>query len=106
MGGQVISADGITGIEIHVDTDDVMYTRPVMNKSIRGAILERNKRIRIEQPLKKMDWIRQEFSFPEIDYWRLRKKYPDLFEGAIEDRKRAATKFLKSPESEPYRVRE
>ena len=105
MAGQVISADGVTGVEIHVDTNDVMYTRPVMSKSIRGAILERNKRIRIEQPLKKLDWMRQEFSFPELDYWRLRKKYPDLFEGAIEDRKRALSKFLKSPESEAYRLK-
>ncbi len=103
MAGRVISADGVTGIEIHTD-GTMMYTRPVMSTNIRGAILERNKRLRIEQPLKKLDWIRQEFSFPDIDYWHIRKKYPDLFEGSIEDRKRAASKFLRSPESEPYRV--
>lgn len=105
MGGRVITADGVTGVEIHVDTDDVMYTRPVMNKSIRGAILERNKRVRIEQPIKDLSFGRMVLSFPELDYWIIRKRWPDMFEGDIHDRKRALQKFMRSPESEPYKVR-
>lgn len=106
MGGQIITADGITGTEIHVDSDDVMYARPVMNKSIRGAILERNKQLRNDtnKPINDLSFGRVMLSFPEIDYWHIRKRWPDMFEGDALNRKRGLQKFLASPESEPYRV--
>ena len=50
-------------------------------------------------------YILRSTAMPELDYWHIRKKYPDLFEGAIEDKKRALQRFMRSPESEPYKVR-
>ena len=105
MARQIVSADGVTGLELITD-DTMLHTRPVMNNSIRGAILERNKLLRNDtaKPLKDLSFGRMMLSFPELDYWHIRKKYPDLFEGPIEDKKRALQKFLRSPESLPYRV--
>ena len=101
----VISADGVTGKEIITD-GTVMHTRPVMNTAIRGAILERNKRLRNDtsKPINDLSFGRLMLSFPELDYWHIRKRWPDMFEGTIEDKKRALQKFLRSPESTPYKV--
>jgi len=106
MTGQVISADGVTGVEIHVDASDVMHTRPVMNKSIRGAILERNQQLRNDtsKPIKDLSFGRVMLSFPELDYWHIRKRWPGMFEGDVMQRKRALQKFMRSPESTPYKV--
>jgi hypothetical protein len=42
---------------------------------------------------------------PELDFYVLVKRYPDLMSADAEISTRAYDKFLRSPESEPYRVR-
>lgn len=103
---QIVSADGVMGKELITD-GTMLHTRPVMNTSIRSAILERNQALRNDNsnPINDLSFGRLTLSFPELDYWHIRKKWPDLFEGAIEDKKRALQRFMRSPESEPYKVR-
>lgn len=83
-----------------------LYSRLVMNTGVRQAILERNKELRLNPGvIQDLSFGRQMLSIPELDYWHLRKKYPDLFDGPVEDRRKALKKFLRSPESTPYMVR-
>lgn len=45
-----------------------------------------------------------ELSIPELDYYVLQHRFPDLKSKDPEIRRRAWLKFAKSPESEPYRL--
>lgn len=45
-------------------------------------------------------------SIPELDFAVLQRRYPDLISRDNETNKRAWLKFLASPESAPYRVRD
>ena len=77
-----------------------------MSTNIRQAILARNQELRKDPAaLKKLDWGRWVLSIPHLDLFNFKKRHPDLFDGAPEDRKRALAKFMASPESEPYKVR-
>ena len=83
-----------------------LHSRLVMSTNIRGAILERNKELRRNpDALKDLSFGRLALSIPELDYWHLRKKYPDMFIGPAVDRQRALARFCASPESAPYKVR-
>lgn len=77
-----------------------------MANGSRELILERNKELR-KNPGVIKDWQhgRLVLSVPVLDDAILHRTRPELFEGTIDDRKRALSKFLASPESEPYRVR-
>jgi len=86
---------------------EVIHSRLVMSTNIRSAILERNKRLQSgnHEHARDLNWGRLALSIPELDYWHLRKKYPDMFEGDRETKQRALARFMASPESIPYRVK-
>jgi len=77
-----------------------------MSTDIRGAILERNRELRRNpDALQDLSFGRKVLDIPELDYWHLRAKYPDIFEGDKDTRAKALARFLASPESAPYKVR-
>ena len=89
-----------------VPHEDKLYSRPVMDTNVRAAILERNKRLEIEKPQRDLDgsFGRQALSIPVLDLMHVLKRWPDLASPDGQIKKRAILEFLKSPESEPYRV--
>jgi len=91
---------------VHDQGSDTLHSRLVMSTNIRSAILERNQELRRNPgALQDLSFGRLALSIPELDYWHLRKKYPDMFEGDAETRQRALARFCASPESAPYKVR-
>lgn len=83
-----------------------LYSRLVMSTSIRQAILERNKQLRINPGAQRdLTFGRLALSIPELDHHYLIKKYPDLAAPDKEVRQRALAKFMASSESAPYKVR-
>ena len=70
-------------------------------------ILEANQELRKSpdalRPLSFMGW---ELSIPELNYYALIKKYPDLAAPDKDTSFRAWKKFLKTSEADPYRVRD
>ena len=89
----------------HVPHEDKLYSRLVMSTSIRGAILERNKRLQAEQPLRDLSFGRWALSIPELDWHYLTRKYPELKAQDRATRDKALAKFMASHESAPYKVR-
>ena len=89
-----------------VPHEDKLYSRLVMSTNIRNAILERNKRLAIEKPVQDMEgsFGRMALSIPALDLHHVLKRWPDLASPDGQIKKRAVLAFLKSPESEPYRV--
>ena len=69
-------------------------------------ILEENQRIRIEEPLKHLGWGSWVLCVPELHWWRLKKKYPDLNAPHGPTRTKAWLKLMASPEGDQYRVKE
>ena len=82
-----------------------LYSRLVMSTDIRSARLEANKRMKIEQPTRQLEWARWALSIPQLDHYYLCKKYPDLASPDKHTREKALAKFMASPESAPYKVR-
>lgn len=72
----------------------------------RRQVLTLNKELRnLDNPMGHHDWASNILNIPELDYYVLVKRYPDLQAPDAEISTRAWDKFLRSPESEPYRVR-
>ena len=83
-----------------------VHSRLVMSTDIRGAILHRNQELKKNAgALKPLDWGQWALSIPQLDFQHFKRKYPALFTGTGADRKKAVEAFLRSPESEPYRVK-
>lgn len=70
----------------------------------RQAILENNKRIRIEQPQVKLDSMKAMCSIPPLDWAILKVRFPELISPDHEIKKQAWITFYRHPVSEPYRV--
>jgi hypothetical protein len=72
----------------------------------RKEVLNLNKELRnLTNPLGHQPWGSTILQIPELDFYVLVKRYPDLMSADAEISTRAYDKFLRSPESEPYRVR-
>jgi len=72
----------------------------------RREVLQRNQSLRnLANPLGHQDWGSSVLNIPELDFYVLCKRYPDLMSPDAEIMTRAYEKFLRSPESEPYRIR-
>jgi hypothetical protein len=72
----------------------------------RDLILEANKRMRNEQVIRDLGWMRFALRVPQIDLIQLKKLNPELNSPDGQIKARAWKKFAKSPESLPYRVRD
>lgn len=70
----------------------------------RDLILERNRAVRNEGVMKQREGLRVAMTIPWLDYWQLVKANPALKSHDKDEKRLAWTKFLASPESEPYRV--
>lgn len=91
---------------VYSQSEQRVHSRLVMSTDIRSAILERNKELRRNPgAVNDLSFGRLALSIPELDYWHLRKKYPEMFDGDKETRQRALARFCASPESAPYKVR-
>ena len=72
----------------------------------RELLLERNAKLRREGGLADLTFAGLELRIPEIDYYQLRKKYPDLNAPDGEIRTKAWRRFAASSEADPYRIRD
>lgn len=63
------------------------------------------KRIRIEQPQRRLEWGEMVLSIPNSDLFLINLRHPELQSPDHEIRRKAWAEFLKSDESRPYRVR-
>ncbi len=71
----------------------------------REIILERNRQLRKHKgTLKDCSFARMQLSIPLEDYEALRRKYPILRNGSNQERSNWYKKFIRSSESEIYRV--
>jgi len=74
--------------------------------SYRKKTLALNKELRnLKEPLGHTSWGSTIMQIPELDFYVICKKYPDIMAPDKEISAKAYDKFLRSPESEPYRVR-
>lgn len=72
----------------------------------RREVLERNQKLRNRaEPLGHQPWGSSVLNIPELDFYVICNRYPDLMSPDAEIMSRAFEKFLRSPESEPYRIR-
>jgi hypothetical protein len=70
-------------------------------------ILDANRELRkAPGALRPLSWAGLELSIPELHYYRLVKKYPELASRDGETKTRAWRRFLASSEADPYRVRD
>lgn len=75
--------------------------------SDRRGVLEQNKRLRNRaNPLGHQPWGSSVLHIPELDFYVLARRHPELMSPDAEINKKAWDKFLASSESEPYRIRQ
>ena len=77
-----------------------------MSQPSEDRILELNQRIRIEEPLKHLGWGQWVLQVPELHWWRLKKKYPDLNAPHGPTRTKAWLTLMAAPDGDQSRVRE
>ncbi len=70
----------------------------------RERLLERNAKLRREGGLADLSFAGHALRIPEIDYYQLRQKYPDLNAPDAEIRTKAWRAFEASSEADPYRT--
>ena len=70
------------------------------------ALLERNAKLRREGGLADLTFAGDQLRVPEIAYYQLQKKYPDLASPDGQTRTNAWKKFYASAEADPYRTRD
>ena len=68
------------------------------------ALLERNAKLRREGGLADLTFAGDQMRIPEIAYYALQKKYPDLASPDGQTRTKAWKKFYASSEADPYRT--
>lgn len=71
----------------------------------RRSILEQVEKIRTEKVAQSFNWGRVELEIPELDYWMLVRKNPELISADGETKTRAWKKFIANPDNRKYRVR-
>ncbi len=69
----------------------------------RNAVLEATKQRRNEGVMQDAPFGRCELTIPQLDYQRLIRAYPALNSHDTVEQTKAWKRFLRSPESEPYR---
>ncbi len=69
-----------------------------------AALLERNAQLRREGGLADLTFAGDQMRIPEIAYYALQKKYPDLASLDAEIRTKAWRRFYASSEADPYRT--
>jgi len=62
--------------------------------------------LRARGGLHHQEWGTVMLSIPELDFYVITKRYPDMLSPDMEIANKAMDKFLRSPESAPYRVRD
>lgn len=95
--------DGTLKSEFYIE-DDIIHRR--VTDVHEQAILNRNAELR-KNPgvIDHMGFAGLELTIPESHYYRLLVKYPDLGSHDAEIKRKAWLRFLKTPESQPYKVR-
>lgn len=96
--------DGVIKSEYKTQpSDGVLYRQ--MTQPERPLILNRNAELR-KNPgvINDLSFGRQMLSIPEIDYIALCRKYPILVNGSNKEIEQFYRKFIRSSESEPFRV--
>ena len=83
-----------------------LYSRLVMDTSIRNAILERNAELK-KNPgaVNDLSFGRLTMSMPELDWEHWKKVYPDLASQDASIMNAALAKFMRTSEAAPYLVR-
>jgi len=102
---RVVSLDdsGIrTEVITHAHEPGVIYTKTTQDNA--DMILNRNQRMRIEEPENDLTFGRHVGCIPFNEYEILKKKYPDITSKDKEIRQKALMKLMKSPEFLPYLV--
>lgn len=92
----------VTEVITHAHEPGKVYTRRTQPSA--DLILERNKRMQIEQPERDLSFGRHIANIPYNDLFFLQKKYPDLLSPDKQIRQTALMKILKSPEGAKYLV--
>ena len=96
--------DGTLIRHTHLDSDGMAYGE--LLQPGRQAILERNAELRKNpDALQHLESMGLELTIPEVDYYILQQKYPELKSSCATTRSLAWAKFMRSSESDPYRVR-
>ena len=99
-------SDGSVISESFIDDDGILHGRKHANQKERNDILRRNKKLRNEpDKIRHLGSMGLEMQIPKADFYYLTKKYPALKSVDQFERSLAWKKFMKSPESDPYRVR-
>ena len=77
----------------------------ITTQASEDPILERNRELR-KNPgaLRSLDSMGLELTIPELHYWRLVKKYPELGSVNAATKTAAWKRLMRSSESDPYRV--
>lgn len=88
-----------------VPHEDKLYSRLSMSTNIRAAIMDRNAELR-KNPgaINDLSFGRLAISMPELDYWQLVKRKPELQAPDKQTRDAAWAKWMASAESAPYKV--
>ena len=95
-----MQTDGVLFADWKVEGDNLV--RRVQQDT--RHILEFNSEIRKNpDALRSLEWGALALQIPELHYWRLVKKYPDLIAKHAHTKTQAWMKFLNSSESAPYR---
>ena len=86
--------------------DGLLTVETTMDPVQRAVILERNARLRRENPLQNLSFGALVLTIPEEDYYSLLRTRPALKAGDKAIRERAWRDFMASPEAAPYKVRD
>jgi hypothetical protein len=77
----------------------------VWEQPSRDAILERNRAVRDNRMVRRMDWGALHLQIPELDLHLLKQQQPELASPDGQVRRKAWIAFFNSPAAAPYRVR-
>lgn len=99
--------DDVIDLEFrHVAHENTLYSRPVMSTNIRQAILERNQAARnAPGAIRDLSFGRLAMSIPKLDWYWIKRKYPDLASLHKPTFDAALSKFQASSEAAPYLMR-
>jgi hypothetical protein len=100
----MLTTDGVLIREVIADADGI-HGRLI--QPTRDLVLQRNQELRKNpDALRKLEAMAWALSIPEVDYYHLRNKYPELKSPDALVRSLAWKAFIASAESVPYRVRD
>lgn len=86
--------------------DRILKAAPAKGNKLRSDILELNQSVRnAKQQMGHLDCGSLMMQIPELDYYVLLRRFPELNSQDPTENKNAWEKFMRAPESEPYKVR-